>query len=188
MLIYTKNTIGENSPLKVKRTYQITVWQYFSRFNPLAAYYFVTMGFVILKMIFVTEIPLPENYRLLIYLILICTGLLFFFSGIYSLIIQVNHWKYTNGVVLITNPKAGELHLKFSHTDLTLQEGDLKKIVTVSNLSQKMRFCYVTYYLKNGDHFILSENMPGIWVIREYFKKVPVEYVYHRFPYISSTA
>jgi hypothetical protein len=37
---------------------------------------------------------------------------------------------------------------------------------------------------QTGDQSILSDKMPGIEVIHEYFKKIPTEYRQERFPYI----
>ena len=183
LLLYTKNTVGSNSPLKVVRVYQIQDWQYFTKLDTLLSCYAIYVSFFGLKVTATTEISPSENYPWLIYLILVLLPIILLGMGIFSLTLTWNHWKYTKGVVLTTNPELHELNLNFAGHQLILRDGDLEKIVVVSNAS-KLRFCYYTYYLTNGGHFSLSEKMPGIWVIQEYFKKVPVESRHDWYPYI----
>jgi hypothetical protein len=181
LLKFTKNTIGENSPLKVVRVYQIAELQYFLKLENLLIYYISPLGFLFTKVAFTvvsSDISMP-----LTRLLLFSMGLMFFLAcGLY-LILDINHWKYTRNVTLETNPATYELDLRFEDQTLTIREGDLEKIVVASN-EGKIRFTYFTYYLKNGDHFILSDRMPGNWVIGEYFKNIPLEYRHERFPYI----
>lgn len=103
--------------------------------------------------------------------------------GIFILSLDLNHWKYVNGVVIETFPEEHELEITFTDVTLRLKDGDIERVLITSN-DGKMRVAYMTYYLSSGDHFILSDKMPGTWVIHEYFKKIPTEYRKTQFPFI----
>lgn len=118
------------------------------------------------------------------YVVVITVTLLLLSVVTFFMILDLNHWKYTENVRLTTNPDQHELELTFSGIVLRIRDGDIQKVLVTQNQA-KLRFCYHTYFLQNGDHFILTDRMPGNWVIQEYFKKIPVEYHYKSFPYIS---
>lgn len=181
LLNYTRNTIGENSPLKVVRVYQIQDWQYFLKLENLVIYYILPLGFLFTNAAFTvvsSDISLP-----LTRLLLFSLSLMVFSACALYLILDINHWKCVRNVTLETNPTAHELYLHFPDHMLTLREGEIERIIVTSN-EAKMRFSYQTYFLKNGEQFILSDKMPGVEVIHEYFKKIPTEYRHERFPYI----
>jgi hypothetical protein len=181
LLNYTKNTIGENSPLKVVRVYQIQDWQYFLKFDNLFIYYMLLPGLMFTRVAFTvvsSDIPLPLTRLLLFGL-----GFAVLLACALYLRLDINHWKHSRNIVLETNPAEHELNLSLPDREFTIRDGDLEKIVVASS-EGKIRFTYFTYFFKNGDHFVLSDRMPGNWVISEYFKKIPLEYRHERFPYI----
>ncbi|MEO6281790.1 MAG: hypothetical protein ABIN80_19370 [Dyadobacter sp.] len=181
LLNYTKNTIGDNSPLKVVRVYQISELGYFLKLENLIIYYILPLGFMFIKAAFTvvsSDISLPLTRLLLFGL----SSMVFSACALY-LILDINHWKYVRNVTLETNPTAHELYLHFPDYTLTLRDGDIERVIITSN-EAKMRISYLTYFLKNGEQFILSDRTPGIEVIHEYFKKILIEYRKERFPYI----
>lgn len=181
LLNFTKNTIGDNSPLKVVRVYQIAEWQYFMKFESLFIYYMLVFGLLMMKASFFIHTSVLNLFlsRLLIF----GFGLAMLAVCFLYLTLDINYWKYTRDIILETNPVDHELNLHFPDRTVILRDGDIEKVLITSN-EVKMRFSYMTYFLKNGDQFILSDKMPGIEVIQEYFKKIPVEYRKERFPYI----
>ncbi|WAC10729.1 hypothetical protein [Dyadobacter pollutisoli] len=181
LLNYTKNTIGKNSPLKVVRVYQIQEWQYFLKFENLFIYYLLGAGLLITKASF--SIYTSEFNLFLTRLLIFSLGSVMLFACAFYLILDTNHWKYVRNIRLETDPVTHELDLHFPDHTLTIRDGDIEKVVVASN-EAKLRFSYMTYFLKNGEQFILSDRMPGIEVIHEYFKKIPIEYHKERFPYI----
>lgn len=181
LLNYTRNTIGENSPLKVVRVYQIGEWQYFLKFENLVFYYMLVIGFLTAKAAFsilTSDINLALT-RILIFIF----GLIPMAGSVFYFVLDFNHWENIRNVILTTNPVAHELELTFPHGTLLLRDGDLEKVVITYN-EAKLRFSYLTYYLKDGRQFTLSDRMPGIEVIQEYFRKIPTEYCKKGFPYI----
>jgi hypothetical protein len=181
LLNYTRNTIGENSPLKVVRVYQISELGYFLKFENLFIYYLAGAGLLITKASFSIHTSVFD--LVLTRLLIFSFGLLMLSACAFYLILNINHWKYVRNITLETDPTAHELYLHFPDHTLTLREGDIEMVVITSN-EAKMRFSYLTYFLKNGEQFILSDKMPGVEVIHEYFKKIPIEYRHERFPYI----
>ena len=184
LLSYTRNTIGGNSPLKVTRVYQISELAYFTKLDNLFSYSFLVLGLMFFKLIFTLRTAPDSANPWMGYLVAITFGFIFLTIGIFYLILDLNHWKYTEDVILTTHPELHELELTFSDITLRIKDGDIQRVVVIQNQA-KIRFCYHTYFLQNGDHFILSDRMPGNWVIHEFFKKIPVEYHYKSFPYIS---
>ena len=184
LLLYTKDTIGENSPLKVSRFYQISEWSYFTKFDNLAIYYFTVLGLMFFKLLFTLKVALNDPHPWIGYVVVMIFSLVMLSLAAFYMNLDLNHWKYTKNVTLTTDPEAREINLTFSENILKIKEGDIQKVVITQNQA-KIRFCYHTYYLRNGNHFILSDRMPGNWVIQEFFKKIPVEYQYKSFPYIS---
>lgn len=180
---HTKNTIGTNSPLKVKRIYQINSWLYFLTLDNAAFVVFGGMGVMLLMGAFVFHF-VPETNALPGRVFVFSVGAIIVGVSLGTLLIHINHWKYTEGVIIETFPEEHELEITFGDTKLRLRESDIEKI-RITGQQSKMNITYTTYFLRNGDHFILSYKMPGAWVIREYFKKIPVEYKHKRFPFIS---
>lgn len=181
LLNFTKNTIGDNSPLKVVRVYQIPEWRYFLKFENLFIYYILVFGLFMMKASF--SIHTSELNLTLTRLLVFCFGLFFLSVCTVHLSLDINHWKYVRNIIIETNPVDHELNLHFPDHTLILRDGDIEKVLITAN-EAKMRFGYMTYFLKNGGQFILSDKMPGIEVIHEYFKKIPIEYRKERFPYI----
>ncbi len=183
VLRFTRNTIGENSPVKVKRFYQIDSWAYFFKFDNLFAVFFIVMGLLLFQTTLTARMGADISYPALARGTLLIGTALFAGLGFVILSIDINHWKYVEGVVLETFPEEHELEITFGERKLRLKEGDIVRVLITSN-EARMRISFMTYYLANGDHFILSDKMPGVWVIHEYFKKIPTEYRKTQFPFI----
>jgi hypothetical protein len=181
---HTRDTIGTNSPMKVKRIYRISGWAYFLTFDNAMFVAFGGMGFMLLTGAFISHF-VPETNAIIGRIFLFSVGAIIIGISLGTLLIHINHWKYTDGVIMETFPDEHELELTFGDSKLRLKEGDITRVLVTSNNGAKMPITYTTYFLANGDHFILSYKMPGTWVVKEYFKKIPTEYKYKRFPFIS---
>ncbi|ACT94813.1 hypothetical protein [Dyadobacter fermentans] len=182
LLRHTRDTIGANSPLKVKRIYQIKPWAYFSTFDNFLMCMFGGMGLLFLKVAFFVRFVL-ESGDIIGKFIVLAFGMMFFSFPLIIILVDINHWKYVDGVSIETFPKEHELEMTFGETKLRLRHGDIVKVL-VTGRQGKMPITYKTYYLANGDHFILPDKMPGAWVIEEYFKKIPSEFKHKVFPFI----
>ncbi|QRR03032.1 hypothetical protein [Dyadobacter sandarakinus] len=184
MLRHTRDTIGSNSPLKVKRTYKITAWYYFLTSSNLPGYFMLPIGSMLLKLIFTIYIGPDVSYQILVWLLLLVTSLACIGLGLFVIVMDLNHWNNVQGVTIETFPEEHELEITFSDSSLRLKNGDIERIVVVHN-NAKARFAFTRYYLTNGDYFVLSDKMPGDWVIHEYFKKIPATFCVTAFPLIS---
>lgn len=182
LLRHTRDTIGANSPVKVKRVYQIQPWSYFVTFDNLMLCLMGGLGVLFLKGAF-TFYFVPESGAIIGRLIMFILGMLFLGFGLVIILLDLNHWKYVDEAVIETFPEEHELEITFGGSKLRLKNGDIIKMM-VTGRQGKMPITYTTYYLANGDHFILPHKMPGAWVIEEYFKKIPVEYKRKVFPFI----
>lgn len=183
LLRYTRNTIGENSPLKVSRVYRIAARPYFLKFDNFFAAFCIVFGLFLFRVVLTSRMGADITYPELTRGILLVVAGLFVALGVVILSIDLNHWKYVNGVVLETFPEEHELEITLTEAKLRLKEGDIVRVLVTSN-DAKMRISFMTYYLTNGGYFILSDKMPGTRVIQEYFKKIPAEYEHKVFPFI----
>lgn len=180
---HTRDTIGTNSPVKVKRIYQIDRWAYFVTLDNAMFCFFGLMAFIMSIGAF-TFTFVPETNAFIGRILMFALSGLIIGLTLNMFLIDMNHWKYTKGVIIETFPEEHELEMTFGDTKLRLRNGDIIKMV-VTGRQGKMPITYTTYYLANGDSFILPYKMPGAWVIQEYFKKIPTEFKYQRFPFIS---
>lgn len=179
----TRDTIGTNSPVKVKRIYQAGTWDFFVNFDTVILGLFGITAPFFLRSAFTIQVS-PEDFHPWVgRLMLFALGCLLIGMNLFIISITLNHWKYADGVVIETFPDKHELEITFGDSKRRLKEGDISRVLVTSN-EAKMRITFMTYYLTNGDHFILPEKMPGAWVIQEYFKKVPTEFKRKRFPFI----
>ncbi|WP_439557032.1 hypothetical protein [Dyadobacter sp.] len=183
MIRLTRDTIGTNSPLKVVRIYKTTAWSYFASFDSLFILYgFFGSGLVISAVLFARfSTPNPELGCIIMSLIaFVLLGL-----GSAVLAVNLNHWHHVRGAVITTFPEKHELKIEVGGTMFHLKDGDLIKISFQRN-EGKLQLGFARYYLASGDSFVLSNKNSGMWVVQEYFKRVPIEYKERYLPFINT--
>lgn len=183
LLKYTDDTIGKYSPLKISRSYQITVFQYFTRFENLAFYYFGLSGLYCLSKVPSTISSSVYLYDWRITAALTLLSLIMIAPFIVYLYLDLNYWQYTKSVRITYHPDEKTVEIDFPEKTYLIKEGDIRNIETVSS-GGRVRFGYSIYSLINGDSFILTDRTPGTWAIQEYFKKIPFQWTEKRFPVI----
>lgn len=125
-----------------------------------------------------------ETMLVLIRFAMLIASVLFLVAGLLILAVEVNHWYYAKDITIETFPESHELEIAFKEVVLRLKCDDIEKLVVFHNNNHKMPLGYAKCYLTNGDHFIVPNYTRGEWVILEYFKKIPVEYIVRRFPFV----
>ncbi|MCF2445255.1 hypothetical protein L0657_14900 [Dyadobacter sp. CY345] len=185
LLRYSENTVGKYSPLKISRSYEISAFQYFTKFDNLFFYYIGLGGLYLLSKV-------PDTFTTSVYLFdwrnsasIIFISLLFLSLPSFYLYLDINYWYRTKNIKLIYYPESKIVEIDFPEKIYTLGEGDIKHIEVISS-GGKIQFGYSIYSLKNGESFILTDRVPGTWAIREYFKKILVKFTEKRFPLIKS--
>lgn len=183
LLRLTRDTVGENSPLKVQRVYQVSKRRYFLGFYGIMGFISLLLGIAFLFVII--RVPLTSNithlifFHFLLFLIFAgSTGL-----GVLAFALLLNHWTYARGVSITTNPADHSLEIRLRDRVLTLREGDIERIEMVVHKA-RMGSSYQIYYLANGDRFLLPDRVPGWNVIGEYFPKIPFSVTYSYFGFI----
>ncbi|MDR6807788.1 hypothetical protein J2Y45_004988 [Dyadobacter sp. BE34] len=184
VLRYTRNTIGANSPMKVSRFYETTAWWYFVRMDNLFVFYSLVFGVFLYKISLFGYISYTVDYQTLMRIGMLIGSVFFLGAGLLILALELDHWFYAKDITIETFPETHELEITFKEVVLRLKEGDIEKLVVYHNGNYKMPFGYAKCYLTNGDHFVVPNYTRGEWVIVEYFKKIPTEYVRQRFPFI----
>ncbi len=183
LLRLTRDTVGENSPLEVRRVYQISKRRYFMGFFGIMGFLSLVLGIVFLVRLI--RVPPSTNlfhpiflYLLLFLIVAGITGL-----GVLAFALLLNHWPHAQGVSITTNPTDHSLDIRLRDRVLTLQEGDIERIGVVLHKA-RMGSSYRIYYLANGDRFLLPDRVPGWNVIDEYFPKIPFSATYLHFGFI----
>lgn len=182
LLRLTRDTVGENSPLKVQRVYQVSKRRYFMGFFGIMGFLSLVLGIVflirIVKVPPSTDLFHPIFLYLLLFLILAgVTGI-----GVLAFALLLNHWPYAQGVSITTNPTDHSLEIRLRDQVLTLREGDIKRIEAVVHKA-RMGSSYRIYYLVSGDRFLLPDRIR--WdIIDEYFPKIPFSATYSHFGFI----
>lgn len=182
LLRLTRDTVGENSPLKVRRVYQVSKRRYFLGFYGIMGFISLVLGiaflFVIIKVPPSTDLVHPIFFHLLLFLIFAGNiGL-----GVLAFALLLNHWPYARGVSITTNPADHSLELRLRDQVLTLREGDIERIELMAHKA-RMGLSYRIYYLADGDRFLLPDSVR--WdIIDEYFPKIPLSASYSYFGFI----
>lgn len=184
LLKFTRDTVGDNSPLKVSRVYQVSKRMYFLGFDGILGFVSIMLGilflFVILRRPFATDLIIHPIFMYLL-LFLIVAGIMGL--GILAFALLLNHWPYARGFSITTDPADHSLEIKLRGRVLTLREGDIKRVEWVSHKA-RMGFSYQIFYLANGDRFLVPDKVPGWNVIHEYFPKIPFSASYSYFGFI----
>ncbi|HEV7381476.1 MAG TPA: hypothetical protein VGN64_16880 [Dyadobacter sp.] len=177
MLRYTRDTIGTNSPLKVQRIYHTTFQSIFIRIDYILVVICAFMGGVfIYAALFSTFSGLdPITGRTILF---VMSSIVLSLAAV-ILVVDLNHWPYTRGVVITTFPDEHELDVQLPDATFRIKKGDIRKISIYHN-NARLQLGFAQYHLQNGDSFLLSFRTEGLEVIQEYFKGIPVEeFVYH---------
>lgn len=173
MIRFTRDTVGTNSPLKVKRIYKTTFWSYFANADSFFTLHAFILGGILMNAVLFARFSMPNpglGRMVMCLLALIMLGL-----GLAVLTVNLNHWHHVRGAIITTFPEEHELHIDVGDTSFRLKDGDLIKI-TIRHNDGKLQLGFAKFYLANGNSFILSNKNSGMWVVREFFKRVPVEY------------
>jgi len=183
LLKFTRDTVGENAPLKVSRVYQVSKLGYFTGFDGIMASLMVLMGLILFVLLARMPLPTHKSYSIFFQLAIFLAPVSLLGLGTLSFALQLNHWPYVRDVVIKTNPDGNSLEITFGDRSLSVREGDMERIHAVHGKA-RISYGYWTYYLSDGDHFIMSSRMPGEEVILEYFPKIPFSISYGKFGFI----
>jgi len=183
LIRYSDNTVGKYSPLKISRTYQIHYFRYFTKLDNLFLYWVGISGLYFLSKV-------PDTFSSSVYLYdwrnpasLICFSLLLISLSASYLYLDINYWQHTKNIRVSYLPEEKIVMICFPDKTYTLGQGDIIGIELITN-GAKMQLGYYVYFLANGESFILTDRMPGVWAIQEYFRKIPFKMSIKRFPVI----
>ncbi len=182
LLRLTHDTVGENSPLKVQRVYQVSKRRYFMGFFGIMGFLSLVLGIVFLVRIVKVPPSTDLFHPIFLYLLLFLIVAGITTLGVLAFALLLNHWPYAQGVSITTNPTDHSLEIRLRDRVLTLREGDIERIEAVVHKA-RMGSSYRIYYLANGGRFLLPESVR--WdIIHEYFPKIPFSATYSHFGFI----
>ncbi|GAB2782865.1 hypothetical protein GCM10027275_28370 [Rhabdobacter roseus] len=190
MLRYTRDTVGENSPFVVKRTYQLTAQEYWNSWTMRINYMLYSVCVLALISPF-WALPFradgASNTGMLTigYILYGIFWLLCFCLLLHNGILDLNYWHHSRDKTIIFDPQAGTVQFITPTQVLTLRDkAELKKIVAYSNDKPKNSYGYYRLYFAGGEELILTDRSPGLWVVLEYFQHAFTESHYQYFPFI----
>ncbi len=183
LLRFTRDTVGENSPLKVRRVYQISRRRYFLGFDGINAIFLLLMGVTVTFQLVTIPFTTDLSYPGLLYFFIALLPVVLFGGSALVFALLINHWPYADGVIIATHPADHSIEITIRGRALTVREGDIERIESVYSTS-KAGYTYSTYFLANGESFILSSRVPGQGVIREYFPETPISGSYSQYGFI----
>src|SRR5688500_18686886 len=102
VLLYTRDTIGSNSPMKVSRFYETTAWWYFVRMDNLFVFYALLFGVVLYKVSLVGYFAYTVDYQALIRFGILMASVFFFAAGLLIFALELNHWFYAKDITIET--------------------------------------------------------------------------------------
>lgn len=174
-----QETYGKNSPLKIERSYSVSELGYFTKFDNLFIYYVGIMAILIFSLI---PVKVASNGNVFLpNLFIFSIGLAFATLVVYYIKIDYAYWIASKGVTLHFIPDSKQIIFEFPDKEYTVSEGDIERIEDTTT-GGKVRIGITTYYLKNGASFILTDRIGGQWAIHEFFKHIPHNIIYTRFP------
>lgn len=182
LLKYTRDTVGDNSPLKVSRVYRVSKWRYFLGFEGIMGGLSILLGIMFFRVLVRTPPNTDLIHPVFLYVLLffVLTGIAGI--GVLALALLSNHWPYARGFSITTNPVDHALKIRSRDREFILQEGDIVSVELVGHKA-RMGFAYQIFLLTNGDRFLVPQKAPGWNVIHEFFPKIPfsVRYSYYGF-------
>ncbi|WP_247235801.1 hypothetical protein [Telluribacter sp. SYSU D00476] len=183
----TRNTVGENSPLYVQRTYHVSAWGYFTSLNRVVSYMFYPVGPILLILLLRANWSgLTGSPLYLVGLVVIIAGLVWMSLMSYRLLLlDLNHWKYTRDKTLLFDPADYSLTVQTPDRTISIRQED---IAAIEYYYSDIRFFGSHFYyrlkLMNDDEVVLTSSSKGLWALSEYFKNVPLHSHRQNYPII----
>jgi hypothetical protein len=187
MLRFTRDTVGDNSPLKVPRTYTVSCWQYFTSLHMFLSYILYVSCLTVVALPLVAKIPwdaAPLPLWVLFPLVGL-VGLLLIGFFLHNLLLDLNYWQHTRNKTLHFYPDRRTVTLETPERTYELRREDVLGLESYSN-HRHSRNVYMYYRLKlaNGEELIFTDRSAGFGFILEYFGQLPHQAHYQRFPII----
>lgn len=184
-IVYSnKRWYGKNSPLKVTQTFKISAWQYFTR-PDFVFFVLAYIGFFALLILMFQKLPMSPDLVWGYFLIFVAVIAFFGYLGIKHISLQLHYWEHTKNMKIVTVPEEKVVLVSDGKQQLRLKKGDIEEIYGIGVVSNRgVSYSYFVYYLKNGNSFVLTEPMPGRWVLEDYLGYVEPQLIQKSWPRI----
>lgn len=186
LLRLTRDTVGENSPLKVQRTYYVSAREYFTRLDMVLNYCFY-LGFPLILYLLVRTALLNLIGEPLYIVLFVFSILVFLYlHGAYRLLcLDMNYWEHTREKTLFFDPVDYSITVVAPNRTLHIKQGDVLLIESYySDIRPYTTYNYYRLKLNNDDEIILTNRSKGLWALFEYCRAVPHKHFKQRFPLI----
>jgi hypothetical protein len=180
-----KRWYGNNSPLKVARTFQISARQYFTRPDFICFVLSFALFYTMLFFLFKT-LPMDPDLVWGYFVLFIAVGGFFAYVGVQWASSEIHFWKHTKNMKIETFPLEKVVLVSDGERELRLKKGDIKELFAVGKINPKGRsFLYYVYYLQNGSSFVLTYAMPGRWILEDYLGYIEPQVIEDPMPRIA---
>lgn len=167
---------GKNSPLKVTQTFQISVWKYF--FSDFLFFVLTYICFYAMLIFMFRTLPMEQDMLWGYSVIFGAIAAFFGYVGFKHVELQLHYWRHTKNMKIVALPEEKVVVISDGERELRLQKGAIAEVYGVGIFNGRgIRYCYYIYYLKDGSSFVLTDAMPGRWVLEDYLGYVEVQLI-----------
>ncbi|GAB3322438.1 hypothetical protein GCM10027299_18100 [Larkinella ripae] len=190
LIRYTAKSLGDESPLSVQVSYQITEQEYFTRFDFLFLIFFVLSNlFIIYLAIFFAIQTASTPWHRLSALVMLAVSLYILWWSIRLFRLEWQYWLITKEKTVTLNPADKSVEIATSGDTVYFTVAEVEKIEnhTPDFSSGKLvtGYRYFIFHLKDGRRIYLNHNKSYLdFAIADYFKSVQILRIPHKFPWI----
>lgn len=190
LLRYTQKSVGVDSPLHQRVTYQITAGDYFTRFGYI---FLFVLGILVVYLSYVVlRYALPTATTVWHYaLVVSCIGVSVVALYMINLVFRLDeqYWRITRDVVVTLDPDEKRLTIQYPTQTISFVAKDLRAIERVGAgfHSSKLVRGYEHWYFHLIDGRVALLNRYSSYldhVLETYFGHVPIIYQERRVPWI----
>lgn len=194
LINFSRKSTGDKSPLSKRITYQITAWQYFSRFDFLSLIGIGTLFIVLNYIILIHALPTVKtgwHYLIIVSFIGTSVWLLYYLRICFRLNDQ--YWQLTRDVVVTLDPADKRMTIELPEETVSFVASDVQAIEWIGagfNSSKMVSgYAHWRFILIDGYVVFLNANSSYLThVLEVYFPRVPTSYHARKIPWVDRYA
>lgn len=185
-LRYTKETIGEDSPLYTEQTYHFSAYSYFCKF------YKVLLAIVLAEMLFLIDVMTRAAVNQQEPLIFLFVLLFVAFAGFLGFFFYFDwqYWTITRNILITLNPLLPGIVVASPRVDRVLTpenvlriEHHVKKITSAKD--PLGGYGYFLFYTRDGQVTLVNDVfLIHVEFLKRFFSTVPSGIIYHKLPWV----
>jgi hypothetical protein len=194
LINFSRKSTGDKSPLSQRVTYQITAWQYFTRFDFLSLIILVAMILALLCTLFVKALPAAKTgWHYLALLSFFSTNVWFLYYLRICFRLNDQYGQLTRDVIVTLDPADKRMTIESPEETVSFVASDIQEIERIGagfNSSKMVSgYEYWRFTLIDGYVAYLNANSSYLTnVLEVYFPRVPTTYHARQIPWVDRSA